>query len=333
MRLRTPSFWYDTTSHAAKAKANALSSLCALYAAGHVVRQKMTPPRKAHLPVICVGNAVAGGSGKTPVALALMDLVREINPATNPCFLTRGYGGTLRGPALVDPARHIFTDTGDEPLLLAAKARTIVSRDRYEGAMFAKDQGCDLVIMDDGLQNPGLVKDFSILVVDGASGFGNEMLLPAGPLRVPVRDAMRKADAVLILGSDAHHIAGRVPADKPCLRAALHVEKPSRPATSYYGFCGIGQPGKFRASLAEAGLDVRGFKAYPDHYEYTSADLFALAQEANTLSARLITTAKDAVRLPEAFIRDNSVDILSRRFEWENSSEQVLRRLLQPLMP
>lgn len=332
MRMRTPSFWYDTQSPGAAAKATALSSLSALYGIGHTLHQRLTPSRKANVPVICVGNAVAGGSGKTPVALALMEMIRGSNPALNPCFLTRGYGGTWRGPAFVDPAKHSAADTGDESLLLAAKAHTVVAHDRYEGAMFAKDQGCDLVIMDDGLQNPGIVKNFSLLVVDGATGFGNGMLLPAGPLRTPVWKAMAKADAVLVLGHDAKGIASRVPAGTPCLKARLVAEKPLNPAPAYLAFCGIGQPENFRASLAEAGLNIVGLTAFADHYPYSSADLQALEQHAASLSARLITTAKDAVRLPDSFIKNGSVDILSRRFEWDSSSEEVLRVCLKPLM-
>lgn len=326
MRLNTPAFWYDTQSPGAKAKAIALSSLGAVYGLGHALHQATGHPRAAGLPVICIGNIVAGGSGKTPVAMALMALIRDSNLARNPCFLTRGYGGTLSGPLLVTPDRKAG-EVGDEALLLAARAPTIKSADRFAGACFAKDRGHDLIVMDDGLQNRALEKDISIVVIDGTTGFGNRHLLPAGPLRTPVRSGLQQADAILIVGDDACGVASDIPPGKPVLRAVIDPVPPPYLAPSYYAFCGIARPEKFRRSLADCGLTVSGFRAFPDHFSYRPGDLQSLQAEAQARAARLITTAKDAARL-QGFIDPASFDILEIGLRWDPVSHETLARMI-----
>jgi tetraacyldisaccharide 4'-kinase len=328
MMRKTPSFWYDTNSASSRHIATALSSLSAVYALGHLVHQKLTPTHKADIPVICIGNLTAGGGGKTPTALAVMNLIKTAALAKHPCFLSRGYGGTLSGPVTVDATIHTAKDVGDEPLLLAAKAPTIIAADRVAGARFAHAMGHDLIIMDDGLQNPGLHKDVSIVVIDGTAGFGNGLLLPAGPLRTPVWRGLKGANAVLLIGADHHNVLKQIPDGKPILRATVEASVPSHPAGSYFAFCGIAHPDKFRRSLESTGLNIAGLDSYPDHHPYTAEDIDNLKKKAAAHNARLITTAKDAMRLPQ----DGTFDILPIALHWDKDSSHQMSQLIQTAM-
>lgn len=325
MTLKTPSFWYDTHSAQSRYIATALSSLSALYAIGHLAHQKMARVHKADIPVICIGNLTAGGSGKTPAALAVMALVKESGLAKNPCFLSRGYGGTADGPIQVDSLLHTAKEVGDEPLLLAAKAPTFIAADRVAGVRFAHAMGHDLIIMDDGLQNPALHKDLSIVVVDGTTGFGNGLLLPAGPLRTPIWRGLQKADAVLLIGADDHNVINQIPEGKPVLKARIEATAPSPAAGPYFAFCGIAHPDKFRRSLETAGLKIAGLRPYPDHHSYAASDIESLKRKAAEHDARLITTAKDAMRLPA----DGSFDVLPITLLWDGESGEQLRQLIK----
>lgn len=284
--MRAPDFW---------SRRGPLAVLLApfgwLYAAGGWFRFRLADPVRAPVPVVCVGNLVAGGAGKTPAVLALATILRERSPHA----LTRGYGGNLAGPLRVDPARHCADEVGDEPLLLARRLPTWVSRDRVAGAMAAAQAGAGLILMDDGFQNPALAKDVSFLVVDSAQGFGNRHCLPAGPLREPSRRGLARADAVLLLGDGVFDLAY----DGPIFRAHL---RPSEDADAWQGrpvvaFAGIGRPEKFFASLAAAGADIRSRHAFADHHRYSDSDLAMLSEQAGQTAA-LVTTEKDYVRVP-----------------------------------
>ncbi|MCB9979360.1 MAG: tetraacyldisaccharide 4'-kinase [Rhodospirillales bacterium] len=300
--FRTPGFWYDTKSPRARAWTILLTPLSWIYTAGRELHCRISPqPRRVGIPVLCAGNLTAGGSGKTPLALALFSLIHDQGLADTPFFLTRGYGGSLSGPVRVDPARHDFRAVGDEPLLLARHAPTIISRNRGAGAEFAKTQGADLLILDDGFQNPSLFKDISFLVLDGESGFGNFSLLPAGPLRETPDDAFSRADAFVIVGEDAHAIRNRLPPGKPVFTAHLNALNPPDPAQRWLAFAGLGRPEKFRTTIQSLGLSLVGWHPFPDHYSYTNQDLEDLISRARALNARLLTTEKDALRLPPDF--------------------------------
>jgi tetraacyldisaccharide 4'-kinase len=327
MPLKTPSFWYDAHSPAARLKAIALGAASALYGLGHLIHQNAVYPVDIGIPVICVGNLVAGGSGKTPAAIAIMNLIRKEGRFSNPCFLSRGYGGKMHGPLTVEPLLHIAGDVGDEPLLLAEAGPTIVCANRSIGAFFAKERGHDLIIMDDGLQNPTLGKTLSIVVIDGASGFGNEMLLPSGPLRTPIAHGLRRADAVLLIGEDKTGALRHAPETMPVLRAKIAPATSLDPHLAYIAFCGIAHPAKFRATLMEAGLKIMEFHDFPDHHFYSTNELASLQNSAITLNARLVTTAKDAARLSPAFIRNAQIAILPVKIEWMGHSEQLLADL------
>ncbi|MGE5766800.1 MAG: tetraacyldisaccharide 4'-kinase, partial [Bacteroidota bacterium] len=213
--MRTPEFW-----HSENTAARLLAPLGLAWQAAGAARRAFVRPWRAPVPVICVGNLVAGGAGKTPVVLSLLTLLRA--RGLRPAALTRGYGGSAAGPLLVDPARHDAATVGDEALLLAATGPTWLARDRVDGAREAVEEGAEVLVMDDGFQNPGLKKDLSLLVVDAGYGFGNGRVMPAGPLRETPAAGFARADAVVIVGGgDVAGIVARLPHGLPVLRARL----------------------------------------------------------------------------------------------------------------
>ena len=255
----------------------------------------------APIPILCVGNLVAGGAGKTPTAIALAHVLRAQGRVVH--MLTRGYGGRQLGPLLVDPTRHNSDAVGDEALLLARAAPTWVGVDRRVIAHRAADAGATIAIMDDGFQNPSLQKDLSLIVVDGEVGLGNGCVMPAGPLREdPVR-ALARADAILIMGEDradvAAQLARMMPRPTPILSAKLAPtgEAQKLKGARVFAFAGIARPEKFFASLRAAGCDLAGTRAFPDHYVFRKSDLAALKSSAIQSGSRLVTTEKDFVRL------------------------------------
>jgi len=239
-----------------------------------------------------------GGAGKTPVALALAEWL--LARGRQPHFVTRGYGGHEHGPLRVDPARHDFAAVGDEALLLAAVAPTWVARDRLAGAAAAARAGADLVILDDGFQNPALAPDLGLLVVDGDYGFGNRRLLPAGPLREPLADGLRRATALIRLGADRAGIARLLPPGMPCIVADLQPASgaPDLAGRRVVAFAGIGRPQKLFATLSAAGAELVGREAFADHYAYRRSEIERLLDRAGREGALCVTTSKDAVRLP-----------------------------------
>jgi tetraacyldisaccharide 4'-kinase len=285
-----------------------------LSAAGGALRQRTARPWRAPIPVICVGNLVAGGAGKTPVAASLARMLAERGAA--PHILGRGYGGSLAGPVRVDPARHVAAEVGDEPLLLARTAPVWVARDRVAGARAAAASGAGVLILDDGFQNPALAKDLSLVVVDGGYGFGNGRVMPAGPLREAVETGLARADALVLIGPDASGAPSPARSIQ-ILEASLEPVEGSRFAGArVVAFAGIGRPEKFFATLERAGAVVAHRRAFPDHYSYEEAELAALKDAASRAGARLVTTEKDAVRLPPAW-RDR-VETLAVAAQWRD---------------
>jgi len=270
-----------------------------LYSAAGLLRQRLVKPWRAPIPVVCIGNLVAGGAGKTPLALAVGDRLKASGVAVH--FLTRGYRGRETGPLRVDPSRHTFRDVGDEALLLARLAPTWVARDRRAGAMAAKEAGADIIVMDDGFQNPSLVKDLSFIAIDGGYGFGNCLVLPSGPLREPIARGLSRADAVVMIGEDRTGARGHLTHDLPFLEARLEPgpEGEFLAGKSLVAFAGIGRPDKFFATLKSLGAELVEAVPFPDHYVYKPDDLMWMAEIAATLGTKPITTLKDFVRLPE----------------------------------
>ncbi len=272
-------------------------------------RFRTASPYRSKLPVICVGNFTMGGAGKTPVALKLASMLRETG--RKPGFLTRGYGGSERGPHLIDCATDGADRVGDEPLLLARTAPTVVSRDRPAGAKLLETLGVDAIIMDDGFQNPSIEKDFSVAVVDGGAGIGCGHVFPLGPLRAPLAFQLGMADAVVILGAqDRTDMARLIEQESPAisLGAIAGIQRPDRSprygrssgGRTFLAFCGIGRPAKFFDTLREAGIAVAKSRSFPDHHPYTEADARSLLADAKALDAGLITTEKDHARLRRA---------------------------------
>lgn len=265
--------------------------------AGHV-RHHLVTPKKAGAPVICIGNLTAGGAGKTPMAIYVARRLQAMGET--PQFLTRGYGGREKGPLFVDGDLHDARQVGDEPLLLSHVAPTWVSRDRVAGAAAALAAGASQIIMDDGLQNPHLAKDIRLLVIDGAVGFGNGRLLPAGPLREPIRSALSAIDAAIVIGKDRAAIGASLPKNLTRFSAALEpaCDKSTFKGLPVLAFAGIGRPEKFYTTLREIGARIVETHAFPDHYAYRKADIERLLERARQFDAVPVTTEKDHVRLP-----------------------------------
>ncbi|WP_298281368.1 tetraacyldisaccharide 4'-kinase [Acidocella sp.] len=304
--MKAPAFWAQRTLPAQLLRPFGL--ITRILTARRVAR----PGLRLAIPTICVGNAGVGGAGKTIVTLDLLSRLQG-----RPFALTRGYGGALSGPVLVDPARHEAFEVGDEALLLAAQAPTVVSRDRAAGARLALAEGASAIVMDDGLQNPGVEKTLSFLVIDGGYGFGNGYLLPAGPLREPVAAACARVRAAVLIGADETNALAALPRYLPVLRARLVP----RCAEDLRGqpllaFAGIGRPEKFFASVRALGADLRAAKSFPDHHAYALPELTALLHQARAEGARLVTTTKDHVKLPPSFRA--SALVVRAELAWED---------------
>lgn len=325
--MRAPEFWYDDRRTLLPAL---LSPFGAVFSAGGVLRQLLIKAETAPVPVICVGNLVVGGAGKTPVALAIADLA--VARGWTPAFVTRGYGGRYRDDVLrVDPDVHSSLQVGDEALLLAAKRTCWVAKDRRVGARAAAAAGADLVIMDDGFQNPGLRKDLSLVVVDGAVGFGNGRILPAGPLREPVGRGLARADAVIVMGQGAPKISLGFGPSVPVIRGWLQVEETIESVAGKHvvAFAGIGRPEKFFETLEQQGCRIVARHAFADHHIYTHGEVTRICAEAEIKGAIPITTEKDAVRLPSDL--QARVRVLPVSVTWQDISaiDGLLARLTQ----
>lgn len=325
--MKAPGFWYDPPG----LRASLLSPIGAVYGAVGRRRIRRTVPTKVGPKVICVGNLVAGGTGKTPTAIGLAR--RAAEHGTVAAFLSRGYGGRLAGPVRVDPAVHTAADVGDEPLLLAAHGTVYVARNRIKGARLAMDDGVGLLIMDDGFQNPFLHKDLSFLVIDAQTGIGNGQIIPAGPLRERPEDGFRRADAIVLMGDQPPDPAfGDLLAATglPILHARLEPSGDARRLRdqTIVAFAGIGRPQKFFAMLNRLGADIVSRFSFPDHHRYDADDIMRLAEMAAAAEATLVTTTKDFARLPVD--ARQMVEIVEVQVAW--SEPDRLDRLLSDLL-
>ncbi|MBE7636827.1 tetraacyldisaccharide 4'-kinase [Sneathiella sp. P13V-1] len=304
--MKAPKFWNKGSGSILQ---QLLRPLSAVYVVIDRMNRARVMPQSVSIPVICVGNAVAGGAGKTPVSISIARFL--IAKGWKVHFLSRGYGGSYKGPTRVVPDVHGANEVGDEPLILANTAPTWISQDRVIGAKAAVEAGAEVIIMDDGFQNPSLHKDISFLVVDGGYGLGNGSLLPAGPLRETWGTALGRADAVIVV--DPSPITSDLNCDdKPKFNAQI---VPLDLQTEIVGqkviaFAGIGRPEKFFKSLQNIGADVIESVEFSDHHKFSQDDIMKLVERAANLEAALVTTRKDYVRLsPEAKLMTTVFDI------------------------
>jgi tetraacyldisaccharide 4'-kinase len=300
--MRTPSFWHK--------EPGVISTLLRpfgwLYGWGGKALSSFAKPHHFSVPIISVGNIVSGGSGKTPTAIALALLLHE--KGINVHIVSRGYGGSLKGPLRVEPSLHNYQQVGDESLLLAHKSPTWVAKNRPLGVQAAIDQGAEMIILDDGHQTRSLYKDISFVVVDKTQGFGNGQVIPAGPLRESLREGFKRTDAFIGIGGIEIEL-GRQTFN------AMPVFQPLK-VGRVVAFCGLGFPQKFYNSLKKEGIDMIAKKSFPDHYVYQDKDLQKLLNLANEHQAELITTRKDWVKLPMDW--QDRVNVLDIKIQFED---------------
>lgn len=286
---------------------------------------RRTKPQSVGIPIICIGNPTLGGSGKTPFAIMLSKL---LNGKTGKlAFLLRGYGGQTTAPTRVDPAVHSALEVGDEALLLASHEMTIVSADRVGGARLCKEHGAELIIMDDGYQNPSIAKDISILLLPPSASLGNAKVFPAGPLREPVERALERADFAIDLSTSD---GADLPSDVATYRARL-VAASQPPDGPCIAFCGIGRPAGFFTMLTENGCDLKDKIAFPDHHPFSMDELNSLKEKARKAKAILVTTTKDFARLPADWRENVAVFDVTMKIDAEEKFAKALQERLPNL--
>jgi tetraacyldisaccharide 4'-kinase len=314
--MRAPEFW-----RRAGVLPTLLGPVSLLYQVGGRLRRSLAQPGRAPVPVICVGNRGAGGAGKTPLVLDILARLRRRGIEAH--ALSRGYGGSLAGPLLVDPAKHSAAEVGDEPLLLASAGPAWIARDRVAGVRAAAAAGAALVVLDDGMQNPALVYDLTLIAVDGGYGFGNGRAIPAGPLRETVADGVARAQAAVLIGEDASGAAAAIGSGLPVLAASLN---PLGDPAVWRGrrvvaFAGIGRPGKFFATLEGLGADIVARYDFADHHPYAAEEVTLLLARAAAGDALAVTTEKDWVRVPAPF--RPQIEVLRVALGWTDGGAAI----------
>lgn len=316
--MKTPDYWQSNSTIS-----KVLAPAGYLYGLATKLRLKLKTPKKTSVPVICVGNITAGGTGKTPVSISVAKMLAT--DMYHPIFVTRGYGGKLQN-VLVNNKKHSAQDVGDEPLILSEQAPVVVNADRYAGAELAVKEGADVVIMDDGFQNPGLAKDLSFLVFDGDYGIGNGKIIPAGPLRETYEDGIKRADAIIILGKDKHHLAERT--KLPVFFGHTETAQTAVNNDNILAFAGIGHPQKFYHTLSRQGFNVVKTIDFPDHHDYTKDEIEKILQTAKQLNAEVYTTSKDFVKIPAHYHK--SINVLEIAVVWDHP-EKLLQFIKQKI--
>ena len=312
MKMNTPLYWKEKNL-----KSYLLKPFGAVYGFITGLRVRFQKPKHVNIPVVCIGNLTAGGSGKTPVALSVMRLMKK--KYRNPMFVSRGYGGKLKD-IMVNRQEHTAEQVGDEPLLLSRLAPTIINPNRYKAAEKAFEEGADAIVMDDGFQNQTLVKDLSFLVFDGEAGIGNGFCLPAGPMREKFEEGIKRADAVIILGEDKSDIQAEIVGIPVFHGKVLPVSKPVF-SKNVIAFAGIGRPQKFYDSLLDFGADLIATRDFPDHHKYKEEELLDLIDFAKSTHSDLYTTTKDYVKIPYHLRAEFKV--LEVGIKWQEESKLI----------
>jgi len=307
--MKTPTFWNKKSIIA-----YILSPLGWLYYFATFLRIKFKKSYKSELPVICIGNITAGGTGKTPVSIAVGEILKQHNK--NPFFISRGYGGKLSG-VMVDNTAHTPVEVGDEPLLLSKSAPVCINSDRVMAARMAFENGANILVMDDGYQNPSLHKDLSFLVFNGKYGIGNGFVIPAGPLRETFDSGIKRANALIIIGKDETGLAAKT--KLPVFFADVIEEMPIIKNKNVFAFAGIGYPEKLYQSLKNVGLNVIKTKDFPDHHFYSRAELEDIIKTAQNEKLSVFTTSKDYVKIPADM--QKHFNVLNIKISWHNEQD------------
>lgn len=332
MASEAPPFWWKKPDW----RAYALYPLSRLYGAVAVWRMARAPRESVEAPVLCIGNFTVGGTGKTPVAIAMAKQARRMH--LKPGFLSRGHGGGNAKPHIVDRKHDGARHVGDEPLLLAEHAPVAVTPNRAAGARLLIEKGCDFLIMDDGFQSARIHMDYALAVIDGRFGVGNGHVIPGGPLRAPVAAQLAHATALLRIGEDkAGEVVMRLAsrAGKPVFEASVRPREAARFARRrVLAFAGIGHPEKFYDTLAATGATVVLTRSFPDHHYFAADELAELFQTARAGELDLVTTAKDAARLhhadvPEGFAEALSVLEIDVAFDSPNTAKRIVSDTLE----
>lgn len=323
--LRSPKFWNDKDNKISRF----LEPLSKLYYIISKAKLNSVVPEKAQVPVICIGNIVLGGSGKTPTVELVCDILKNNNLV--PHILTAGYGGYLKNVVRVDPRLHSYLQVGDEALLSVEVAPTWIGKNRINSGKAAVLAGANILVMDDGFQNNSIAKDIKILVIDSGQEFGNSYLFPAGPLREPIKAGITKSDIVLIIGEKNPELEEKIhiiDQDIPIFRAKMDaIEFPEVENNKVVGFCGLGYPLKFKKTLIECGYDLVDFISFSDHHPYTITEIQKLISGAKNVGATLITTMKDFVKIPEVFKNEIKVVKIKLRPETDEFKNFIISTL------
>ena len=301
--MKTPSFWQNRNLISLS-----LYPLGLLYGLITSARANKKPDTVSK-PVICIGNLTAGGTGKTPVAISFSKLIKN----KKIFFISRGYGGSLKD-IIVDKNTHSPKEVGDEPLLLAEYAPVVINPNRYQAAQKAIKNGAEIIIMDDGFQNPKLKKDLSFIVIDGEFGIGNGFSIPAGPLRESIKSGTKRADALIILGRDKQSIAKKT--KLPVFYGSIVPQKPDTKNKNIIAFAGIGRPQKLYNSLKELGFNLLDTIDFPDHHQYSESELNSIIEKALKNNADIFTTSKDMVKIPQHL--QKHFKVLNIEIKWQD---------------
>ncbi|MDR0640468.1 MAG: tetraacyldisaccharide 4'-kinase [Holosporales bacterium] len=319
--FKSPRFWNAKDSLLVRA----FSPLSKAYSFFNAINYNKTIPVPATVPVLCVGNIVMGGAGKTPTVELVCDILK--NDGLVPHILSSGYGGYLKNVVKVDPELHSYLQVGDEALLSARVAPTWVGKNRINSSRAATISGANVLVLDDGFQNNSLIQDLKILVVDSGQEFGNEKIFPAGPLRVSVESGLRKSDVVLVIGDKSTALETKIQQINPntviCNAKMKVVNEEEFAGQQVIGFCGLGYPGKFYKTLKEIGFDIKDFIAFSDHHPYTITEAQKLIKAARNAGAKLVTTMKDYIKIPDVFKHELLVINIKLQLEGDTLTEII----------
>ena len=328
MILKAPKFWYKSRNELS-IPSLLLTPLSKFWEFGYRTKTKLGSWEKMPIPVICVGNIIIGGSGKTPVTQALIRLLKELG--YKPHVLSRGHGGKLKGPVYVSSSSS-HVEVGDEPILLSKTGHVLISKNKKNGVHKAWENGADLVVLDDGLQNRSIAKDLSLVVVDSRIMFGNQRLIPSGPLREPIISGLSRYDAIILVEHDTNNLLKppdfKFPANIPIIRAEVKPSVSSAPwkGQKVFAFSGIAHPEKFLATLKNLGCKIVGSNFFSDHYPFKNNEIKKLKLKAESLNAKLVTTEKDYVRIP--FQQKGRIENIPIHIIFENKSKRILKKIL-----